>query len=79
MARARRSSRGKAISIHAPRAGGDGHGKAEQLPEQGISIHAPRAGGDYYFSRKARAEQISIHAPRAGGDFPHTPSHSRHI
>ena len=35
-----------AISIHAPRAGGDGERLPLPLPVKGISIHAPRAGGD---------------------------------
>ena len=34
------------VSIHAPRAGGDGDGKAVRNCFPVVSIHAPRAGGD---------------------------------
>ena len=56
-----------AISIHAPREGGDDH------PEHGrtyqhISIHAPREGGDEDKAPTTPLEKISIHAPREGGD-----------
>ena len=34
-----------AISIHAPREGGD-HGQEHSRHEKSISIHAPREGGD---------------------------------
>ena len=55
------------ISIHAPRAGGDGIG-AEIVLGAGISIHAPRAGGDDVAIIRDVVADISIHAPRAGGD-----------
>ena len=57
-----------AISIHAPREGGDGKFiYLRRRPD--ISIHAPREGGDddgtpYII----HATIISIHAPREGGD-----------
>ena len=35
-----------AISIHAPREGGDRHGGVRRVLGQPISIHAPREGGD---------------------------------
>ena len=61
-----------AISIHAPREGGDG-----DLPQQRIhmtiSIHAPREGGDTGAELLHRIQDvISIHAPREGGDIIHT-------
>ena len=56
-----------AISIHAPREGGDLH-DPETLQEEFISIHAPREGGDDTAADKLAAEIISIHAPREGGD-----------
>ena len=61
------SDRGR-ISIHAPRAGGDGP-VGPQGPEGKISIHAPRAGGDFAgLAGPHKNRKISIHAPRAGGD-----------
>ena len=58
-----------AISIHAPREGGDG--KMPNLCEVrcDISIHAPREGGDYTDSFLQQISLISIHAPREGGDL----------
>ena len=58
----------KGISIHAPRAGGDGRtaGGAGRVCK--ISIHAPRAGGDDECAAAIDRLEISIHAPRAGGD-----------
>ena len=57
-----------AISIHAPRVGGD-----DMLPaETGwrvISIHAPRVGGDDMLPAETGWRVISIHAPRVGGDL----------
>ena len=60
---------GRAISIHAPRAGSDA-AAATSLGEGGkISIHAPRAGSDAgYDPDVIQARAISIHAPRAGSD-----------
>ena len=56
------------ISIHAPRAGGDGD-EITPAQFQKISIHAPRAGGDRFFIFLFPfGYKISIHAPRAGGD-----------
>ncbi len=57
------------ISIHAPLAGGDGHGTVRP-PCQEISIHAPLAGGDRAQEAEVVRRVISIHAPLAGGDFP---------
>ena len=60
--------RANAISIHAPREGGD---IIEALTEQieTISIHAPREGGDMLIrSSCPHHGNISIHAPREGGD-----------
>ena len=57
-----------AISIHAPREGGDA-AMVESLKDQlKISIHAPREGGDPVRSGTAISVSISIHAPREGGD-----------
>ena len=58
-----------AISIHAPREGGDFY-MAALLTSLGISIHAPREGGDVCdFANSLKVSAISIHAPREGGDF----------
>ena len=58
-----------AISIHAPRAGGDTVWAAQRAEALRISIHAPRAGGDHRtLYQRHKALDISIHAPRAGGD-----------
>ena len=57
-----------AISIHAPRAGGDDDDNVVYGGETDISIHAPRAGGDGGGIQFACIVHISIHAPRAGGD-----------
>ena len=57
-----------AISIHAPREGGDFY-MAALLTSLGISIHAPREGGDVCdFANSLKVSAISIHAPREGGD-----------
>ena len=57
-----------AISIHAPREGGDTCAyRVVELLE--ISIHAPREGGDAGTSGGRRVGAISIHAPREGGDW----------
>ena len=56
-----------AISIHAPREGGDGK-RQYCWANQEISIHAPREGGDVTISTSAPTITISIHAPREGGD-----------
>ena len=58
----------QAISIHAPREGGDykRHLSNKQLA---ISIHAPREGGDRIHAYGIILSlDISIHAPREGGD-----------
>ena len=56
------------ISIHAPRAGGDGNPHQKRIAVD-ISIHAPRAGGDVVAMAGDTIKMpISIHAPRAGGD-----------
>ena len=57
-----------AISIHAPREGGD-HPAEKIRPTKRISIHAPREGGDGDSSTHFANIAISIHAPREGGDF----------
>ena len=57
-----------AISIHAPRAGGDPKAGSSKWSEYTISIHAPRAGGDKSVLLRGAPGYISIHAPRAGGD-----------
>ena len=58
-----------AISIHAPREGGDFY-MAALLTSLGISIHAPREGGDpEYGYVLGGCHGISIHAPREGGDL----------
>ena len=56
-----------AISIHAPRVGGD-IGPIEFWRTEDISIHAPRVGGDVNRYRGGVVGVISIHAPRVGGD-----------
>ena len=57
-----------AISIHAPREGGDS-GAGERIRHCQISIHAPREGGDLpCLAEKPKEIEISIHAPREGGD-----------
>ena len=48
-----RVSRSAAISIHAPREGGDLGGKGCGYFLAGISIHAPREGGDSVVKRNA--------------------------
>ena len=58
-----------AISIHAPREGGDSHFPTSRQQLHKISIHAPREGGDCLRSGSPLAPSwISIHAPREGGD-----------
>ena len=60
---------GADISIHAPRAGGDGGVAFSVMSPDLISIHAPRAGGDAVaLMGPVVVGRISIHAPRAGGD-----------
>ena len=60
---------GTAISIHAPREGGD-HPIPKNSGKTIISIHAPREGGDIAIFRRPPAQSaISIHAPREGGDL----------
>ena len=56
-----------AISIHAPREGGDVAGHGATLAVE-ISIHAPREGGDDARLTQIPRRVISIHAPREGGD-----------
>ena len=58
----------KAISIHAPREGGDEKRDRFLAAYQAISIHAPREGGDYVKGNPDYETKISIHAPREGGD-----------
>ena len=57
-----------AVSIHAPRAGGDSGRRLRSLGF-GVSIHAPRAGGDAVNADDVLRQLVSIHAPRAGGDL----------
>ena len=56
-----------AISIHAPREGGDS-GVDQIITRFNISIHAPREGGDCAGGDIVSLSDISIHAPREGGD-----------
>ena len=56
-----------AISIHAPREGGDPF-RFARAAERRISIHAPREGGDFCTPVYEIWLSISIHAPREGGD-----------
>ena len=58
-----------AISIHAPREGGDHRHRLRGVLPGDISIHAPREGGDNGTSSLPKFESISIHAPREGGDY----------
>ena len=58
-----------AISIHAPREGGDANTDKRERLVTDISIHAPREGGDDIRSGPSKqGRSISIHAPREGGD-----------
>ena len=58
-----------AISIHAPREGGDVRELLNAVGALAISIHAPREGGDgMYMYEIVGVQDISIHAPREGGD-----------
>ena len=58
-----------AISIHAPREGGDDADHEQPRLHQNISIHAPREGGDAALDTIGFDNpMISIHAPREGGD-----------
>ena len=57
-----------AISIHAPREGGDFQYFKRSCVKTDISIHAPREGGDFYMAALLTSLGISIHAPREGGD-----------
>ena len=68
-AQARPQRRGREISIHAPREGGDTTLKNAGLQAATISIHAPREGGDATPTGQAQRSPISIHAPREGGDW----------
>ena len=56
-----------AISIHAPREGGDSKIRSDRAKVD-ISIHAPREGGDLRVMMMLPPSKISIHAPREGGD-----------
>ena len=58
-----------AISIHAPREGGDFEALLRAGHSKQISIHAPREGGDFDLQPVLRRYAISIHAPREGGDL----------
>ena len=57
-----------AISIHAPREGGDFQYFKRSCVKTDISIHAPREGGDHITQNSGNNRFISIHAPREGGD-----------
>ena len=57
-----------AISIHAPREGGDFQYFKRSCVKTDISIHAPREGGDFYMAALLTSLGISIHAPREVGD-----------
>ena len=68
-----------AISIHAPREGGDIITAPCLRQSPFISIHAPREGGDGFALITVWNIWISIHAPREGGDFYFLRSrHERH-
>ena len=61
------AGRGGAVSIHAPRVGGDVN--QFQARRAGVvSIHAPRVGGDRKAKSHPASHGVSIHAPRVGGD-----------
>ena len=58
-----------AISIHAPREGGD-NGQIHIRLRNHISIHAPPRGGRLlHYTGNVSDTAISIHAPREGGDL----------
>ena len=74
---AKRVDKGDAISIHAPREGGD-LGLATLRPGQPAFQSTPPArGATYYSGKQAQVQVISIHAPREGGD--RTPTTRRRI
>ena len=56
------------ISIHSPRARGDGRRLSADHQGTLISIHSPRARGDMYQLGLMILADISIHSPRARGD-----------
>ena len=56
-----------AISIHAPREGGDGEVWGKYHPDANISIHAPREGGDSVGQlRLVRLKDFNPRPPRGG-------------
>ena len=66
-------SKGRSISIHAAREGGD----IERLfykSNREISIHAAREGGDKDTKLIIAHSNISIHAAREGGDVAFSPA-----
>ena len=60
----------RAISIHAPRAGGDGLRRTMQTPGKRFQSTPPVRGATFRYPGLLPPLGISIHAPRAGGDFP---------
>ena len=62
--------RSLAVSIRAPREGGDLPVVDDDRPNAIVSIRAPREGGDSRVPRKFPVIYVSIRAPREGGDPP---------
>ena len=58
------------VSIHAPRAGGDGHGVRHFTRGKSFNPRPPCGGRQVGFNGVAFQVIVSIHAPRAGGDVP---------
>ena len=56
------------ISIHAPRAGGDGDNMGTSATRAKFQSTPPVRGATLKPRRRACFQNISIHAPRAGGD-----------
>ena len=57
-----------AISIHAPREGGDRHSSATSLFSSIFQSTPPARGATYTSPLRPLGRNISIHAPREGGD-----------
>ena len=58
-----------AVSIHAPRAGGNDNAAGSRPPEEGFNTCPPRGGQQNPFHLLRRVLIVSIHAPRAGGNI----------
>ena len=63
-----RSGRGLAISIHAPREGGDDAEEVLDPADNNFNPRPPRGGRRDENNRNEVKRRISIHAPREGGD-----------